>query len=347
MISTRIYFPLAKKDDMSITLENVLALEALEIKLRAILPELYQDSYEAVVPVSMGSAGLKYGADGLVAWDEMWASFCDLAMAGGPPHRGTLLQPATEHAASANPEAHQRVLKEICRGISLVTGLTALPASLEGKRHPCWIAVRCRNTGMAGWLVRAIVMENVLAWHESETLFLPVGPEFRLAKEIKNVITVIAKTCHYWTNHMTLDQHESIDLMVSNASNAKMDSELLEPALVEHVESDPDSYRRVVEELTREITKSTGCVCFSNRYTGWIGIDCPNVRTAIWLMRAMVVENILARREESVLFLPVHPRFAANGRMARLVQTFQHFHRLHGIKTAQHCPPEDIAQRKL
>src|SRR5436190_2686577 len=36
-------------NDMSITLENVLALEALEAKLRAMLPEQYRDSYEQVV----------------------------------------------------------------------------------------------------------------------------------------------------------------------------------------------------------------------------------------------------------------------------------------------------------
>ena len=39
----------------------------------------------------MRAAGLKYDADGKVAWDEIWGSFCDLAMAGGPPHKGKLL----------------------------------------------------------------------------------------------------------------------------------------------------------------------------------------------------------------------------------------------------------------
>src|SRR5215831_10911228 len=98
---------------MSLTLENVLALEALEARLRAILPAQYRDTYEDVVPVSMGSAGLKYDPDGRVAWDQIWGSFCDLAMAGGPPHRGTLLLPATAEAISENPEAHVRVLEEI------------------------------------------------------------------------------------------------------------------------------------------------------------------------------------------------------------------------------------------
>jgi sirohydrochlorin cobaltochelatase len=34
-------------------------------------------------------------------------------------------------------------------------------------------------------------------------LLLPAGPDFRLKYEIKNVITAVAKTHHYWTEHMT------------------------------------------------------------------------------------------------------------------------------------------------
>ncbi len=147
---------------MSITLENVLALEALEAKLRAILPEQYRDSYEDVVPVSMGSAGLKYDADGRVAWDQIWGSFCDLAMAGGPPHRGTLLQPATAEAISANSGSAHRIIEEIQRGISLVTRLPVQPNRASANTG-AWVGVQCRSVGMAGWLVRAIVMENILA----------------------------------------------------------------------------------------------------------------------------------------------------------------------------------------
>ncbi len=98
------------------------------------------------------------------------------------------------------------------------------------------------------------------------------------------------------------------------------------------METDPDGYQRVVDEITREITARTGRVCFANRYVGWIGIDCPNIRTAIWLMRAMTVENILARREDTVLFLPAHPRFASDGRMIRLIETFERVHQLYTVK---------------
>src|SRR6201994_809474 len=100
----------------------------LQARLKPLLPEKYQDSYEDVKPVSMGSAGLKYGSDGSVAWDEIWGSFCDLAMAGGPPHRGTLLEPATRAGIALDPRRYREVVDELCRGIGMVTGLAALPS---------------------------------------------------------------------------------------------------------------------------------------------------------------------------------------------------------------------------
>jgi sirohydrochlorin cobaltochelatase len=55
---------------------------------------------------------------------------------------------------------------------------------------------------MARWLLRAIAEENVSIRREGTVLFLPAGPTFRLDKEIKNVVTVIAKTHHYWREHL-------------------------------------------------------------------------------------------------------------------------------------------------
>jgi sirohydrochlorin cobaltochelatase len=49
---------------MTMNIDEREAMEALEDRIRAILPEQYQDCYEDVQPVSMGSAGLKYGPDG-------------------------------------------------------------------------------------------------------------------------------------------------------------------------------------------------------------------------------------------------------------------------------------------
>jgi sirohydrochlorin cobaltochelatase len=77
----------------------------------------------------------------------------------------------------------------------MVTGLPVI----EGV--PGWIGVRCADEDMAMWMLRAIVVENVSVRREGPTLFLPAGPDFRLGYEIKNVITAVAKTHHYWSEH--------------------------------------------------------------------------------------------------------------------------------------------------
>src|SRR5262245_50875371 len=100
-------------------------LARLDFRVKTMLPEEYQDSYETLEPVPMRSAGLKYDADGRVAWDEIWGSFCDLAMAGGPPHKGSLLEPASPADVFAQPERYAEVVEEICRGIILATQLDA------------------------------------------------------------------------------------------------------------------------------------------------------------------------------------------------------------------------------
>src|SRR4029453_5893214 len=104
---------------MTMTVNERARLEELEGRIRAILPEEYQDSYQDVKPVSIGSAGLKDRADARGAGDESWGSFCDLAMAGGPPHKGTLLEPGRRAEIEAEPERYEEVAEEICRGVRM------------------------------------------------------------------------------------------------------------------------------------------------------------------------------------------------------------------------------------
>jgi len=160
------------------------------------LPPRYQEG----APVSatpMGAADLVFDDAGQVAWDEMWGDFCDLALAGGPPHRGTLLEPVMADAAQADSEGYARVLAELARGLSLVTKRPVITSSVPG-----WIGLQCTDDTMALWLLRAIIVENVSVRREGAVLYLPAGPQFRLEYEIKNVITVVAKTHHYWTEHL-------------------------------------------------------------------------------------------------------------------------------------------------
>jgi sirohydrochlorin cobaltochelatase len=173
-------------------------LRELDRKINELLPPEYQGRYEEVRPESMGTAPLLFGPDGQVAWDQMWSTFCDLALAGGPPHRGTLLEAVPAADALAEPARYQAVVAEMERGIRLVTGLPVVPSPAPG-----WVGVRCDGEEMAVWLMRAIIVENVMVRREGEVIYLPAGPRFTLKREIKNVVTVVAKTCHYWSAHLT------------------------------------------------------------------------------------------------------------------------------------------------
>jgi hypothetical protein len=160
------------------------------------LPPRYRNGRRAS-PKPMGTAPMRYTEDGLVAWNEMWTDFCDLALAGGPPHRDTVLEPASPEEALSAPDDYARVVAEIERGLIMVTGLPTVRSN-----YPGWVGLQCSGEAMARWLQRAIQVENVAVRRDGQTLYLPAGPDFRTDKEIKNVVTVVAKTHHYWNEHL-------------------------------------------------------------------------------------------------------------------------------------------------
>jgi sirohydrochlorin cobaltochelatase len=145
----------------------------------------------------MASAPMRYLPDGSVDWGTMWDSFCVLARDGGPPHRSTLLMPGDDLDPAS--DAYQAVVREIVRGIAAVSGLSAVAA------EPGWVAVRCHSPEMARWLSASIEQENVAARSEGDTLFVPAAAHFTVKGEIKNVITAVAKTTHYWWEHLPPD----------------------------------------------------------------------------------------------------------------------------------------------
>ena len=288
----------------------------LEERLSILLPEDYQDSYEDVQPVSMGSAGLRFDANGQVAWNEMWDTFCDLAMAGGPPHKGRLLEPASPAAIEAEPDRYVSVVEEIRRGIRMVTGLDVEPGPAPG-----WVRVTCESEAMAGWLLRAIAIENVAVQADGPDLDLPASPAFRLEKEIKNVVTVIAKTCHYWQEHMLWTQQLAIGRLFDTLGE---ESPLVVPDLsLEEKVDDPDApAARLAETIRRDI----GLNRSTHRYRGWLGVDCPTVRAAVWMMRLMIAGNVLSRREGTTLFLPVNDARDPGGKRVASALILVHRH---------------------
>ena len=154
------------------------------------------------------------------------------------------------------------------------------------------------------------------------------GPHFRLDKEIKNVVVALAKTCHYWTDHMSSCQRGRMAAMVYGSA---ADATLAEPATAEEVCTAPDKYRVVVDQLERGIRQTTGLALMPSRCLGWIGVPCSDEKTAAWLMRAVIVDNVLVRREGNVLYLPASPTFAAQAKTQKVVDAFARAYRLLGI----------------
>ncbi len=294
---------------MSDPLSREVELQALSAKINALLPPQYQDCYDEVPTTSMGSAGLKFGPGGKVAWDEMWTSFCHLALAGGPAHRGTLLEAVSAEEARADPASYGAVVAEISRGIRLVTELPIVPGESAG-----WVGIECESEQMAVWMLRAVIVENVMARRRGRFLYVPAGPRFRLGKEIKNVITSVAKTHHYWAYHLLDRRLATVPALV-------------EPATAEEARARWEDYQRVVAEIEEGLRSRAGLAAVPSPSLGWVGVPCDNEDVAVWLLRAILVEDVLARREGAVLFLPAGPGYTA-GEIEHVVAKTAWAHRL-------------------
>ena len=123
----------------------------------------------------------------------MWTSFCELALFGGPPQRGPDSALCAPVSGGASDDA---MLAEMRRGIWETTGLYA------EAREPGRLVVSCDSPAMAQWMATAIVVENVEARADEDRVVLPAGPGYRLEDEVKSIITVVAKTHHYWQAHV-------------------------------------------------------------------------------------------------------------------------------------------------
>jgi sirohydrochlorin cobaltochelatase len=154
-------------------------------------------SAPAVSAAPMAAAPFLWREDGRPDWGNMWQSFCELALFGGPPHRGEEQALHARPTAGGAPDSNADSIAEIQRGIWETTGLSAEPA------EPGWLAVACESPKMAAWLCATILLENVDARCAGSTLFVPAAPSFEIKDEVKSVITVLAKTHHYWQAHLS------------------------------------------------------------------------------------------------------------------------------------------------
>lgn len=267
----------------------------------------------------MGSAKIRYDAQGRVAWGEIWTTFCHLALAGGPPHRGRLLEPVTQAEVEAASEAQQVVVAELERALRLTVDLP-----LVAERRPGWVGLRCDDGAMAAWLTRAVMAENVFARRERELLFVPVGPSFRIEKEVKNVVVSLAKSCHYLLGHVDDDARPTGD-----------GPTLIAPPLPEEIDRSREAYTAAASKLRAAIEAAMSLQTLPpptlpDDYAGWLGLDCGSEDAAVWMLRAVAVEDVLVRREEHRLYVPVSLD-AGDATVAAVVQA----HRLWTSKSSE------------
>ena len=94
------------------------------------------------------------------------------------------------------------MIEEIGRGIEETTGLIA-----RRRREAGCASVRLQAHGRVD--VRDHLLENVDARIEDEVLYVPGDAGFDLKDQVKSVITVVAKTHHYWQEHIANEDGES------------------------------------------------------------------------------------------------------------------------------------------
>jgi hypothetical protein len=100
---------------------------------------------------------------------------------------------------------------------------------------------------------------------------------------------------------------------------------LIQPSLT------PDGVRLAADAalyagMADRIHRHTGLAVSPHHYAGWLGLVCASVNAAVWMMRALVVSNVLARREGVVLFVAVNPAVDPNG--GRVAEAVVRLHRL-------------------
>jgi hypothetical protein len=85
-----------------------------------------------------------------------------------------------------------------------------------------------------------------------------------------------------------------------------------------------EEYRGLRQMIAGAIHRATGFAESPHQYAAWLGVELPSAKAAIWLMRALVVTNVVSRREGTVVFLPINPEIDPNGEI--VIKAFLQIH---------------------
>ncbi len=107
------------------------------------------------------------------------------------------------------------------------------------------------------------------------------------------------------------------------------ESPLVEPELADH-NFEADKHQMLRDKIAGSIRQLTGLRSSDRQCIGWLGLECPDIQSAIWMMRALVVSNVLSRREGTILFVAVNSATDSNGEAV-----IQNVARIHAFAAAR------------
>lgn len=108
----------------------------------------------------------------------------DLAATPISPQAAALVEPVAAAEALGHPARQSAVLASLERGLGLLTGLP-----VERSPVPGWIGLRVPDPV---FMLRAVVVQGILARRHDGVLWLPAGPDFAPRREVRSILTAVA-----------------------------------------------------------------------------------------------------------------------------------------------------------
>lgn len=166
---------------------------AAALTSRGLMPDPWQEVAQALAQgeahhggqggESVSTTGVALGT---VAQDMPAAAGTEADLANAPisPQAALLVEPVSAADALLHPARQAEVHATIDRGLRLLTGLPVLSGETPG-----WIGLRVPDPV---FMLRAVVVQGVLARRHGDVLWLPVGPDFGLRREVRSILTAVA-----------------------------------------------------------------------------------------------------------------------------------------------------------
>lgn len=160
---------------------------------RMLMPDPWQEVAQALAQgeahhggqagESVSAAGVSLGAVDTSGQSPVGTE-SDLAGAPISPQAAVLVEPVPAADALMHHARQAEVLDGLARGLGLLTGLPVVDSPVPG-----WIGVRVPDPV---FMLRAVVVQGVLARRHGDVLWLPAGPAFGLRREVRSILTAVA-----------------------------------------------------------------------------------------------------------------------------------------------------------